>query len=129
MTSSLEDKLIVDLLLGKIGNTDRLEVRLKSSLMLSLHIVSMSNFNVTFEPSVLKLNHLFQGRDSTTQVAHLNTNLSDAAEVIEVLLVLDSLDAALSKLGQVFFEQVLCKVNEHFILLSICEANIGESIS
>lgn len=88
----------------------------------------MTDLYVAFEPGVLEIDHLLQGRHSSLNIAELDADLSNAAQVVEILLVLHPLDAAICELRQVFFKQELCKIDEHLIFLSAAEAHISISV-
>ena len=52
--------------------------------------MGVANFNVSLKPGVLKLEHLFEGRNGGTDISHLTTDLSKAAQVVEVLFIFNS---------------------------------------
>ena len=97
MAGSLEHKLVFDLLTAEVGNADCLQVGLQGALILSLFVKSVADLDVAFQPRVLKCDHLLKSRYSSTDIASLNADFSHTAQVVEVLLVFDALDAALSE--------------------------------
>ena len=113
-------------MLGQVGDTDGLQVALKSAVLLSLLVVGVTNFDISLEPSILKLDHLFECGDSCGDITHLNANLSNTSKVVEVLFVFNSRDAALCELRHVLTEQVLSQIDQNFVLLNVCQANVSE---
>ena len=113
-------------MLGQVGDTDSLQVALKSAVLLSLLVVGVTNFNISLEPSILKLDHLFECGDSCGDITHLNANLSNTSKVVEILFVFNSRDAALRKLRHVLTEQVLSQIDQNFVLLNVRQANVSE---
>ena len=86
----MENELILDLLLCQVGNANGLQVSLEGSVRLAFLEMSVANFNVSLKPGVLKLEHLFEGRDGGAHISHLTADLCQAAQVVEVLFIFNS---------------------------------------
>ena len=94
--------------------------------MVALLVVSVPNLDITLEPGVFELKHLFEGWDRSRYIPHLEANLRHTAQVVEVLLVFDAANAALRELRHILTKEVLGEVDEDFILLDVCETDIQE---
>ena len=90
VASPLEHKLVLDLLLRQVGDSDGLQVVLEGLVVLSLLVVGVTYLYVPFQPRILQLEHLLKGWDGCRYIAHLNAYLCNAAKIVEVLLVLNS---------------------------------------
>ena len=128
MAGALEDQLILDFLLGKVSNTDGLEVGCESALVFTLLVIGVTNLNIALKPRILELKHLLKRGNGRLDVAHLYADLRNTSQVVEVLFVLHSRDATLRKLRHILAQQVLCQIDQNLILFNIGQSDVLVSV-
>jgi len=128
VTCTLEQELVLDVLAAEVRHSDSAHVVLQGLLVVSLMIERVTDLDVALQPCVLKRDHLLEGRHRSLHVAELDADLSDAAKVVEVLLIFHTLSAAVCKLRQILLEKELGQVDKHLIFLSRAQAHILKCI-
>lgn len=79
MASSLEYELVLNLLLGQIGDPDSFKIGGQSSLMISLLVVSVANLDIALKPGILQFEHLLKGGNRRLNIADLDADFRDTS--------------------------------------------------